>query len=212
MNKHMTVNKWPAPRVWALLVLVGALMACSDTGVPLSPLEPEARVLAFGNSLTYGTGAPRAQSYPTQLARRIDRTVVNAGIPGETSAQGLMRLEQVLAAQPYDLMILTHGGNDILRNMDMESLKENLSGMIEMAREQGVEVVLVGVPAKNLRLSVPEVYGELAQEYGLALEAEALPDILSNARLKADPIHPNAAGYAELAQRLHRLLQAAGAL
>ena len=84
--------------------------------------------------------------------------------------------------------------------------------MVEAARSRGIAVVLVGVPAPGLLLSVPDLYEKLAEEQRLPYDAEALRTILGDRALKSDPIHPNAEGYRQLAQRLHALLRAAGAL
>ena len=169
-------------------------------------------VLAFGDSLTYGTGVDGGQSYPAVLAALAGRRVINAGVPGEVSAEGLARLPGVLDEYRPQLLILVHGGNDLLRKRSEQELTHNLRAMVEVARSRGIAVVLVGVPAPGLLLGVPDLYAALAKEQRLPYEAEALRTILGDRALKSDPIHPNAEGYRRLAQRLHALLRAAGAL
>lgn len=192
----------------ALLLL---LAACS-TPPTLPRLPAGAVVLAFGDSLTYGTGADSGQSYPAVLTALAGRRVINAGVPGEVSAEGFARLPALLDEHRPQLLILCHGGNDLLRKHVEQDLARNLRAMVEAARSRGIAVVLVGVPAPGLLLSVPELYAVLAKEQRLPYEAEALRTILGDRALKSDPVHPNAEGYRQFAQRLHALLRAAGAL
>jgi len=195
----------------ALAALLLTLTAC--TAPPTLPRLPaEAVVLAFGDSLTYGTGADGGQSYPAVLAALAGRRVINAGVPGEVSAEGLTRLPALLDEHRPRLLILCHGGNDLLRKHNEQELTRNLRAMVEAARSRGIAVVLVGVPAPGLLLNVPDLYEKLAEEHRLPYEAEALRTILGDRALKSDPIHPNAEGYRQLAQRLHTLLREAGAL
>lgn len=193
------------------LALLLALAACSAPP-SLPRLSHEAVILAFGDSITYGTGADGGDSYPTALAALTGRRVVNAGVPGEVSGEGLARLPGLLDEHRPQLLILTHGGNDLLHKGSQDELARNLRAMVEAARARGVAVVLVGVPAPGLLLNVPELYPRLAQEYRLAYDGEILRAIESDRALKSDPIHPNAEGYRRLAQRLAALLREAGAL
>jgi len=196
----------------ALLVLAAALASCGKSTPKLAPLAPDAVVLALGDSLTYGTGASTAQSYPAELERLIGRKVVSAGIPGEVSASGLARLPAVLDRIRPQVLILCHGGNDLLRKLDTAALAENLRAMVRHARDRGVAVVLIAVPKPGLFPSAHPVYTEVAAEYGLPIESDALAEILTDNELKSDPIHPNARGYARLAERVAALLKEAKAL
>lgn len=194
---------------WACgIVLLSLLAACSDSP-SLRPLPPDAVVLAFGDSLTYGTGAGREQSYPARLAERLGVTVINAGVPGEVSTAGRQRLPELLDEHLPDLVILCHGGNDLLRRQSTTELEANLRAMIEQSRAKGIQVVLVGVPQPGLSLSVPRLYAALAREYELPYEGDVLPEILGNTRLKSDTVHPNAIGYQQLAEALATLIETA---
>jgi len=192
--------------------LLGLLVACGG-GPALEPLAADATILAFGDSLTAGTGAKRDQAYPTQLDAMLSQRVVNAGVPGETTAGGLQRLPSVLAQHSPALVVLCLGGNDMLRKLDRGQAKANLTTMIRMIRERGAQVVLLGVPEPGLLLlSAPAFYAELAEEFGLPYDGETLPNILADRSLKSDPIHPNAEGYRELAGAVRTLLAEAGAI
>lgn len=185
--------------------------ACSQE-VALRPLPNQAVILAFGDSLTRGTGAGGGQSYPEVLAALTGLDVVNAGIPGEESDAGLERLPGVLEEVQPALVILGHGGNDMLRKRDLAQTEAILGRMVALVREQGAQAVLLGVPKPGIFLGTHPMYQRLADALQLPLETDTLADILSKPALKSDTIHPNADGYQRLAEALHRLLIDAGAL
>lgn len=189
----------------ALLILALALTACERIE-PLRPLDPDAVVLAFGDSLTYGTGAPKGQSYPEVLAELLDRAVINAGVPGEVSAEGRERLPALLEEHRPALVVLLHGGNDLLRRKDQAETAENLRAMVETARATGAEVVLIGVPRPGPFLSAADFYGDLARELRLPYDGDSLPKLLGDAGLKSDAVHLNAAGYRRLAEAIDALI------
>lgn len=190
-----------------LLLFILLFMAGCDQQPQLRPLATDARILAFGDSLTYGTGTTREQSYPAVLQGLLQREVINAGIPGEVSAAGRERLPQLLQREQPQLVILTHGGNDFLRRLDLQATKANLQTMIDSCRQSGAEVVLVGVPQFGLFLSPAPFYAELTEANGLPYLDETLSDILSDRDLKSDTIHPNAKGYRLLAEALAELIK-----
>lgn len=201
-------------RIYSLSILLCLLLiiACGSKEAKLSPLPADAAILAFGDSLTAGTGAPPGQSYPDVLQASINRKVVNAGVPGETSAQGLTRLPQALSESRPKLVILCHGGNDILRRLNPEETAKNLTGMIALIRKQGAEVVLIGVPKPKLIPETASFYKKISEEMGVPLEGDVILTILSNRDMKADYIHPNAAGYRQLAEAVATLLKKYGAV
>lgn len=196
-------------KLWVGALCCLLLAACGER--KLAPLPADAVVLAFGDSLTDGVGAGPAESYPRVLAELTGRTVIAAGVPGETTAEGLERLPEALAEHRPDLLILLEGGNDILRNQTADT-KANLAAMIEFAQARDIPVVLVAVPEKKLLSSAAPWYAELAAEYGLALEDELVGKLMRSAQYKADPVHFNAAGYRALAEGIRDLLEAEGAL
>jgi lysophospholipase L1-like esterase len=176
-------------------------------------LSEDAVILAFGDSLTYGTGANhQTESYPAVLAGLSGRTVINAGVPGEVSSAGLKRLRKMLAEHQPDLVLLCHGGNDLIRKLDEGALSRNLSQMVAEIQAQGAEVVMLSVPKPGVFLKPAPLYSQLSAELGIPIENEIIADVESDTALKSDPIHPNATGYRMIAERLYHLLSESGAL
>jgi len=206
-------------RVWVkkglcILILFGCLLSAGCWGEPprLKPLAQESVILAFGDSLTFGTGAETGQSYPEILQKITGRRVVRSGVPGEETGAGLKRLPPVLGDVKPDLVILCHGGNDLLRRRDPRRTAENLKTMIGMIRERGGQVVLLGVPAPGIGLRTAPLYETVAEETKVSYLSDVLTDILASGDLKADYIHPNGRGYARMASAIADFLVQAGAL
>lgn len=188
------------------------LAACSDDPVALPKLSPDAVVLAFGDSLTHGTGARDYQSYPAVLAKRTGRRVINAGVPGEETDKGLRRLAGLLDKYRPELLILCHGGNDILRKRDAAVTEANLREMIRMSRERDIPVVMIAVPNFGIFLSSAEFYADIADDLAVPIDDDILATLLADNHYKSDHVHPNAAGYARLADAVQALLTEHGAL
>lgn len=187
------------------------LVACGG-GPSVSPLEPSATVLAFGDSLTRGTGAPAGSGYPEALADMTGLRVINAGIPGEVSSLGRERLPDLLAEHRPALVVLVHGGNDTLRRMPAGQTRENLEAMVGEIRAAGADVVMLGVPGRNLTLSAPAYYSEVADGLDVPIDLDTLPSLMRDRSVKSDPVHFNAEGYRPMAKGVRDLLIDAGAL
>ena len=174
-------------------------------GEVMLPLDT--KVLAFGDSITYGYGIDKEKNYPSQLSSLLQTEVINAGVNGEVTSEGLRRLPSLLEKHKPQILIICHGGNDIIRRKSLLKAKENIAAMIKLAREKNIHVVLVGVPMLEvLTLSTAQIYYELADELSVPLEDSALEEILSDNSLKIDQIHPNAEGYKILSNRLANLV------
>ncbi|MGH8528658.1 MAG: arylesterase [Nevskiales bacterium] len=196
---------WLACALW--------LAACGGAPSPrLQPLATDAVILAFGDSLTYGSGADTGQSYPEQLALLSGHKVINAGVPGETTSEGLQRLPKVLDEVQPQLVILCLGGNDFLRKHAPAVTRSNLTAMITTVQRRHIPLVLLAVPQPTLMVSTDPLYAELAKRYRVPLEEDVLEDVLGKRALKSDRIHPNAAGYRLIAEAVYALLKRHGAL
>ena len=190
------------------------LTACNgETEKSFTPLTEDALILAFGDSLTYGTGVKKEASYPAILEQLSGFKVINEGIPGEISAAGLERLPGLLNEYEPQLLVLIHGGNDILRKIPHEQTTRHLNQMISLARQRDIKVVMLGVPRFSLfSLKSVDFYEYLAKQNKVPIDVDVLPDILSSKQLKSDRIHPNAEGYRLMAQAVYELLEDNGAL
>lgn len=201
-----------ALRLLLALLLAVAAAGCGPKVPKLPPLGPNDVIVAFGDSLTYGTGASEAESYPIVLGQLIGRKVVRAGVPGEMTGGGLARLESVIDEHRPALVIVGLGGNDMLRKVDEAQIKDNLRKIIQAIQARGISVVLFGVPKPALITSAPAFYEELAKEFRIPYEGEIVTSVLYRPDEKSDPIHPNAKGYRRMAEAFADLLKKSGAL
>jgi acyl-CoA thioesterase-1 len=201
-----------APQVRALLAVLAVLASGCGQQAKLPPLSADSVLLAFGDSLTYGTGANDDESYPAQLEKIAGRRVVRAGVPGEVSASGLARLPAALEEHRPRLLLLCHGGNDFLQRLPREKSAENLRAMIRLAKDRGIDVLLIGTPEPGITVTPAAFYAEIAKEFRIPYEGDVLGKILKDASLKADQVHPNARGYRQMAERVYGLLRKSGAL
>lgn len=198
--------------ITSLLVFLN-LISCSDNISKLTPLSDNAIILSFGDSLTFGTGVnSNTQSYPAILSQLTGLKTVNAGIPDEVSGQGLKRLPQLLKNMKPSLVILCHGGNDILRRLSRQQLKTNLQKMIELIQNANIDVVLVAVPEFSFTMTPPDLYEELAAQYNIPIETDILSSIERDPNMKSDQIHPNILGYKHMGESIYSLLKQAGAI
>lgn len=187
------------------------LLAACERAPTLPKLSPHDVIVAFGDSLTHGTGASDDTAYPAVLATLTGRTVINAGVPGDTTTSAQQRLPAVLAEHQPRLVLLCLGGNDMLRKHPAAAIENNLRLLVQTIRSSGAEVMLIAVPEPKLFGGTPDFYSRIAKEMQLPLEDDIFSEVLKDNRLKSDPIHANAAGYRVVAERLAEFLRDAGA-
>lgn len=188
-----------------LIFLCAVLNGCGGKPV-IRQLSASSTVVAFGDSLTFGSGAEEDESYPYVLSQLIGCRVVNAGVPGEDSSAALRRLPGVLKKHHPNLVILCSGGNDMLQKQSKVKTKEKLDAMISLIKKSNADIILVGVPEPGLRLKVPDLYADLAREYAIPFDQTTLKEVLSSSSLKSDLVHPNAEGYRLMAEEIFSLI------
>lgn len=189
------------------LVLLLPLSGCSVHHPSIKPITPQSVVVAFGDSLTAGTGVTPDQAYPTILSKQLGCTVINEGIPGQTTSQGLERLPELISRLKPTLVILCYGGNDLLQDVPETTIRKNLGQMLDLLRAANCDVVLIGVPQAKPGLPKAGFYEAISKEHGLPCDNETLRKILSHENLKSDEIHPNAEGYRQFAEAIAELIQ-----
>jgi len=213
----------------AVLCAVAAALACGGPTESVEPAQgaPEEAaaspatpvVLFLGDSLTAGYGLPAEEAFPALVQERIDAAgldfrVVNAGVSGDTSAGGRRRIDWLLQ-QPLAVLVLALGGNDMLRGLDLASLRENLDETIAAARAEhaDLDVVLAGMRApRNLGRDYVDGFDAVYLEVARRSDAELIPFLLEGVAGDAslnqtDGIHPTAAGHRIIADTVWSTLE-----
>ena len=194
------------------------LLAACGRSQKLPALPRGSVVLAFGDSVTFGTGAAPGQDWPTLLAEMSGWRIINAGIPGDTAEAARQRIAPLLDEHRPALVIVELGGNDFLRRRPQKQVKEDLRQILSAIRASGAHAVLVAVPELSLLGAVTRrpddapIYAELAKEEKLPLIPDVFAGILARPELCADQIHPNAQGYRQMAEGFQAELKKMGLL
>ena len=191
------------------VILIGSLqcrVVAAEPEISNSKLLGK-NIICFGDSLTSGFGATSGMDYPNQLARLIDRQVINAGEVGDATASALARLEKDVLFKSPRIVLITLGGNDLMRGVKTEVFSRNLRTIIESIQDQGALVIVGGIDIRVQRRGFGAVYKEVCQGTGALLIPNILESIWGNSDLMSDLIHPNSKGYSIIAQRFHKALE-----
>ncbi len=200
-----------------LLLLAAAIVllaACGKAKEEVIP--PGSVVLALGDSLTEGAGVTKEEAWPNLLASRTGWVVINGGVSGDTSDAALRRLPALLEEHKPVLVLVTLGGNDMLRRVPQQETVANLEKILTLIKEHGAKTVLLATPNPSLmgavfqHLSAPDFYQTVADAQQVPLIEDAIADVISDPQLKGDPLHPNAAGHALLAEKIFDGLKSIG--
>jgi acyl-CoA thioesterase I len=196
--------------------IIAIILALLLALTPMSAVAKTPEILAFGDSLTAGYGMPASEAFPVRLEARlkaegVDVKIVNAGVSGDTTTDGLARLDWALQDKP-DYVILALGANDALRGIDPKIVRDNLDQMIAKIQASGAKVLLLGMLAPAnwgapYEHSFDNIYPELAKAHGVPLYPFFLDGVAMDPALnQADGMHPNERGVAVLVDRIAPLV------
>ncbi len=187
-------------------VLIGLYGIFSPKPEIRNALPVGEQLVAFGDSLTYGTGAPKGEDYPSQLAKLMDEAIINKGVPGDTTARALQRLDDVLALKPR-IVFLTLGGNDLKNGISKTQAFANLEQIVIRLQAAGALVVIGGIDLPLFGKGFDEAYEVLAIKTSALLVPNVFEDIMGDKRLMSDQIHPNGAGYTIMAEHFYQAVK-----
>jgi acyl-CoA thioesterase-1 len=183
---------------------LGAAMAAEEA----API----RIVAFGDSLTAGYGLKPSEAFPVQLAAALKAKgyavdVANAGVSGDTTANGLERFDWAIPAGT-EAVILELGANDALRGIDPARTRDNLGKILDQLKARNIEVLVAGMPApknwgKEYEAAFGPIFGDLAAKHGALLYPFFLDGVALDAKLNLqDGLHPTSAGIGMIVERI----------
>jgi lysophospholipase L1-like esterase len=162
-------------------------------------------IIAYGDSLVWGQGADQNKDFVSLLSQKIGQPIVNLGIPGNTTQDGLNRLNGLDIYHPKVILLLL-GGNDYLKRVPIDGTFSNLGKIIEAMQKRGAIVLLLGVRGGVIEDHFDSRYKALSEKYGTAYVPDVLAGLFGNEKLMSDEVHPNNAGYQIIADRIYPVL------
>ncbi len=187
----------------ALVLLAGGylLYSRSQQAAVTCVTDPLPVIVAFGDSLVTGYGVSASENPFTLLSASVGVPIRNLGVSGDTSANALVRVQQVIDSQP-DIAIVVLGGNDALQQLPIKETEENLAMILKKLRDAGIRPVLIGVIGGFPKDPYAPMYERLSKKFDVELVPNVLSGLIGNEQYMSDAIHPNAAGYARMAERM----------
>src|SRR3990167_4489587 len=188
----------------ALIALYFFFFSAQETKITNYPSHG-ADSVAFGDSLVAGIGATNGNDFVSLLSEKIGQEIINLGVPGNTTADGLARINELDQYRPKVVLLLL-GGNDHLRKVPIETTFENLGKMIEEIHSRGAIVLLLGVKGNLFGDKFEPEFEKLREKYKTAYVPDVLYGLFGNAKFMEDSIHPNDAGNKIIAERIYPVL------
>ena len=163
-------------------------------------------IVAFGDSLVAGIGAEQGNDFVSVLSKEIDEPIVNLGASGDTTAEGLARINILDSYHPKVVLLLL-GGDDAIQNVPTDETFQNLAEIIKNIQSRGSIVLLLGVRGGVLSDPFASQFEQLSKTYGTAFVPDVLSGLFGNPEYMSDDVHPNDAGYAIIATRIEPVLK-----
>lgn len=188
-----------------LLMISFLILGCGQKA-PRNYPNSHKDIIAFGDSLTYGYGAGRTQSYPAYLSDMIGRDVINLGVNGDTSSAGLARISELYRYKPY-MVLVEFSANDFFRKVRKKETEQNLRQIVAQIQKMGAIVVLVDTGGGAPMNEYTKMQEKIAKDYDALFVPGIMNDIFNKTYLKSDEIHPNAAGYKIVAEKVNKVIK-----
>lgn len=199
------------PLVLVGLILIGAIwqiISLFTSQYPITNYPPKGTtIVALGDSLTVGVGASTEHGYIPVLEERLNVSIINKGVSGDTTEEAAKRLQKDVLDLHPNIVLVFLGGNDYLKQVPETETFRNLQSIILRTQRAGATVLLVGVRGGLLRDQFDKNFEQLAKNTGSLFVPNALDGILDNPKLMSDQVHPNDAGYLKIADKIAPTLE-----
>lgn len=191
-------------RIFIVLFLF-CLCACSKQEITNYPAK-EGPIVAFGDSITYGYDVSADEAFPAVLEKMWNREVINLGVSGNTSLDGLARKEKLKNLNP-SFVLIEFGGNDFLKKVPREQTKKALEDIVDYVHALGAVAVLIDTGGHGPMNTYTKINKNIAKQKNTLYVSGIMNGIFTNRKLKVDAIHPNKEGHQIIAQRIDKVLK-----
>lgn len=193
----------------AVATISGVSFYAFKSKIPITNYPPQGEtIVAFGDSLIEGVGATTGMDFPALLSEKINEPILNMGASGETTAQGLTRVDEVIAQNPGVVLIL-FGGNDYLHKIPIEETFKNIDEIVVKLQSKGAVVILLGIQGGILTDPYEKYFENIAKSRGTLYIPNVLDGIIGRSKFMDDGIHPNNTGYQKIAEKIYPVLEKA---
>lgn len=163
-------------------------------------------IIMFGDSLVFGTGSTSENDLPSLLSKEIGSTVINMGVPGETSSHGLLRVKEVIEQNPKVVLVL-FGGNDFLQKVPLSTTFKNIDDIVVEIQKSGAVVILLGIQGGLLSDPYKDEFKKIANSRGTLYVPNVLRGLIGDKEFMSDTVHPNDEGYKKMVERILPVLK-----
>lgn len=202
----MRKNNFKVLVVSCQIIVMLALVGCAKTEIKNINSKGK-EIICFGDSITLGYGVEKGEDYPSLLAKKVSLPVINSGVDGDSTVDGMLRFKREVLDRDPMLVLIEFGGNDFLKKVPKETTLENLRKMIDMCQEKGAMVALVDISAGMFFKEYRGEYAKIARQKNAIFIPGILNGIITNPMLKSDFFHPNVKGYQVVCDRIYKEIE-----